>query len=410
MKILWVKTELLHPLDKGGKIRTFHMLRELKRVHHITYVTLDDGQAAPDAVERAAEYCHDVVRIPFRVQPKRSSGFYAELVGNLPSSLPYAVAKYRSRAMRQEISARVAGADVDVLVCDFLFPSVNVPDGLRCSALLFQHNVEALIWKRHWELARDPVSRAYLRTQWRRMRAFEGGECHRYDHVVVVSPEDRDLVSREYGVRGVSDVPTGVDTAYFRPSGRYRRDPHSMVFTGSMDWIPNEDAVRFYVEQILPRVRQALPDATLVVVGRNPSPGLLALAAREPGVIVVGRVEDVRPYMERASLYVVPLRIGGGTRLKIFEAMAMGLPVVSTRVGAEGLPVTDGQDIVLADAPAQFADGVVQLLTDQARARTLGEVAARTVRERAGWDRVATEFAAICERVAADTYESAGRP
>jgi len=312
--------------------------------------------------------------------------------------------------MRQAIGARAAGGDVDALVCDFLFPSVNVPDGLRCRALLFEHNVEALIWKRHWELARDPVSRAYLRSQWRKMQAFEAGECRRYDHVVVVSPEDRELVSREYGVRGVSDVPTGVDTAYFCPSGRYRRDPHSMVFTGSMDWIPNEDAVRFYVQQILPRIRQTLPDATLVVVGRNPSPALLTLAAREPGVIVTGRVEDVRPYMERAALYVVPLRIGGGTRLKIFEAMAMGLPVVSTRVGAEGLPVTDGQDIVLADSPAQFADAAVQLLTDQTRARTLGDVAARTVRERAGWDRVAAEFAAICERVAADTYETAGRP
>jgi sugar transferase (PEP-CTERM/EpsH1 system associated) len=410
VKILWVKTELLHPLDKGGKIRTFHMLRELKRVHDVTYVTLDDGHAAPDAVERAEEYCDDVVRIPLRVQPKRSLGFYAEVVGNLPSPLPYAIARYRSRAMQRAIRDRVARGDVDVLVCDFLVPSVNVPHDLPCRQVLFQHNVEALIWKRHWQLARDPVSRAYLRSQWRKMRAFEMGECRRYDHVVVVSPEDRGLVSREYGLSDVSEVPTGVDTAYFRPSGKYGPEPHSMVFTGSMDWIPNEDAVRFYVQEILPRIRQALPDATLVVVGRNPSPALLALAARVPGVTVTGRVEDVRPYMERAALYVVPLRIGGGTRLKIFEAMAMGLPVVSTRVGAEGLPVTDGQDIELADSPAQFAAAAVQLLTDQARARTLGGVAARTVRERAGWDRAATEFAAICERVAANTYEMVGRP
>lgn len=410
MKVLWVKTELLHPLDKGGKIRTFHMLRELKRAHHVTYVTLDDGHAAPDARERAAEYCHDLVRIPFRAQVKGSPGFYGELVGNLASPLPYAIAKYRSRAMRREIGARAASGDVDVVVCDFLSPSLNVPNDLPCTAVLFQHNVEALIWKRHWQLARNPLARAYLRAQWRKMHAFEAAECRRYDHVVAVSPEDRDLVSREYGVRGVSDVPTGVDTAYFRPSGESRRDPHGIVFTGSMDWIPNEDAVRFCVQQILPRIRRAVPDATLTVVGRNPSPALIALSAREPGLVVTGRVEDVRPYMERAALYVVPLRIGGGTRLKIFEAMSMGLPIVSTRVGAEGLPVTHGDDIALADSPEDFATRAIQLLTNERSARAMGDAASRLAREQGGWDRAATEFAAICERVVAGAGEAALRP
>ena len=181
----------------------------------------------------------------------------------------------------------------------------------------------------HVAVINQTLARAYFRGQWRKMHAFEAGECRHYDHVVVVSPEDRDLVSREYGVHSVSDVPTGVDTSYFCPTGTLPRDPHSMVFTGAMDWIPNDDAIRFCVQQILPRIRQAVPDATLTVVGRNPSPALVALSARVPGVTVTGRVEDVRPYMERAALYVVPLRIGGGTRLKIFEAMAMGLPVVS---------------------------------------------------------------------------------
>jgi len=164
------------------------------------------------------------------------------------------------------------------------------------------------------------------------------------------------------------------------------------------------------VLQIVPRIRQAVPDATLTVVGRNPSPTLRALGAREPAVIVTGTVEDVRPYMQRAALYLVPLRIGGGTRLKIFEAMAMGLPIVSTRVGAEGLPVTDGQDIVLADSAAHFASAAIQLLTDARRARALGEEACRTVRERAGWDRAARQFGVICERVVAGAYEGVLRP
>jgi len=314
MKILWVKTELLHPLDKGGKIRTFHMLRELKRVHHVTYLTLDDGRGAPDALERAAEYCHEVVRIRFRAQEKRSPGFYAELVGNLASPLPYAVAKYRSAAMRREIGARVATGDVDVLVCDFLFPSVNIPDDLGCPAVLFQHNVEALIWKRHWGLARDPVSRGYLRAQWRRIRAFEARECRRYDHVVVVSPEDRELVSREYDVRRVSEVPTGVDTEYFRSSGKGPRDPHNMVFTGSMDWIPNEDAVRFCVQEILPRIRQAVPDATLTVLERSlGGAGFNCVSSSDPKQ-ALAIVDLGHPFCHTAEC---------GTKIKLLQRLAI---------------------------------------------------------------------------------------
>src|SRR3989442_1700290 len=207
--------------------------------------------------------------------------------------------------------------------------------------------------------------------------AFEARECRRYAHVVAVSPEDRDLVSGEYSVDSVSAVSTGVDTVYFRPTNGRPCDTHSIVFTGSMDWMPNEDAVRFFVEQILPRIRQAIPDATFTVVGRNPSRALVELGVRRPGVIVTGGVDDVRPYMEQSALYLVPLRIGGGTRLKIFEAMAMGLPVVSTRIGAEGLPVTDGQDIVLADSPEQMANAAIQLLTDAAAAPAFGQRGAR---------------------------------
>ncbi|HEX9349014.1 MAG TPA: glycosyltransferase [Gemmatimonadales bacterium] len=403
MNILWVKTELLHPLDKGGKLRTFHMLRELKRLHRITYITLDDGDAGRDACDQAGEYCDELVTIPFHPPAQRSVGFYADLGFNLFSTLPYAVAKYRSRALRSAISTRVLAGDVDVVVCDFLAPSVNVAGDLPCPAVLFEHNVEALIWKRRCEVAADPLSRAYLRAQWERMRAFEARECRRYAHVVTVSPEDRAMVSREYQVDTVSDVPTGVDTAYFSPSGTHARDAHNMVFTGSMDWMPNDDAVRFCLGRIWPRIREALPSATFTVVGRKPSPALVALGSQQPGggggVTLTGRVDDVRPYMERAAVYLVPLRIGGGTRLKIFEAMAMGLPVVSTRIGAEGLPVTDGHDIVLADSPEDFAAAALQLLRDTARARAIGDEAARTVRSRAGWDRAATEFDAICRRV-----------
>jgi sugar transferase (PEP-CTERM/EpsH1 system associated) len=403
MKILWLKTELLHPVDKGGKIRSYNMLKELKRGCHITYLTLDDGTADTNARELASEYCDELVCIPQRRREKFTTGFYVELMFNLVSDLPYAIKKYESQAMRQEVATRVVNGSFDVLVCDFLAPAVNVPTDLNCPSVLFQHNVEAMIWKRHYEVQSSPPKKAYLFRQWQKMRAFEAKMCPQFDCVVAVSREDRELMQQEYGVEEIYDVPTGVDTTFFRPNGRTESRPHNLVFTGSMDWLPNEDAIRYFTEQIMPRIKEKVPGVTLTVVGRNPYPGLVELSKSDPSVIVTGRVEDVRPFMEEAAVYIVPLRIGGGTRLKIYEAMAMEKAIVSTTIGAEGLPVTAGKEILLADTPETFSDAVVRLLQQQTLAREIGRRAAARVREEFGWDKVADSFAAICERAIATT-------
>jgi len=396
--ILWLKTELLHPVDKGGRIRTYNMLRALRREHRVTYLTLDDGTAAPDAVAKAKEYCHELVRIPFRTAPKGGARFFAELARNLVSPLPYAVAKYRSAGMRKAVLEAVSG-DVDVVVCDFLFPSLNVPDGLGVPTVMFQHNVEAMIWQRHAEVATG-VKRVYMREQWRRMVRHERAECRRFDHVVAVSPQDAAVFRRDFAITSVSDVPTGVDVDYFRPTGREPRRARNLVFTGSMDWMPNEDAILWFADAILPLVRARVPDVTLTVVGRTPPARIRALDGTA-GIEVTGSVPDVRPYIERADVFVVPIRVGGGTRLKIFEAMAMERPVVSTPVGAEGLPLRDGVDGLLAAEPQAFADAVVALLGDPARAAAMGQAAAAHVRRDFGWDAVAARFAETCAAVAA---------
>jgi polysaccharide biosynthesis protein PslH len=222
--------------------------------------------------------------------------------------------------------------------------------------------------------------------------------CRRFDQVIAVSREDAEMMMKEYDAAGVEDVPTGVDTEFFRPAGRETARPGNLVFTGSMDWLPNEDAIRFFTSEIMPLIRQSVPGATLTVVGRNPSSSLVELSKRDASIEVTGRVEDVRPFIERAACYIVPIRIGGGTRLKIYEAMAMEKPIVSTAVGAEGLPVRDGQEILLADTPEEFAAEVVRVLKDKTLAEAVGARAARTVREHFGWGRVAELFAGICER------------
>lgn len=398
MRILWLKTELLHPVDKGGKIRTYNMLRELKRAHEITYLTLDDGSAPDDAPALAAEYCQHLIPVPHHTRPKFSAGFYVELGANLLSPFPYFMKKYQSAAMKSAIERQLRLGAVDVLVCDFLQPSVNLPDDLPVASVLFQHNVEAMIWKRHYEVQQNPVKKSYLFRQWRKSVNYERDACRRFDLVVAVSREDRETMQREYGLDQVADVPTGVDTEYFRPRTDVVREPHNLVFTGSMDWLPNEDAMQYFVKEILPLIKQQIPDVTVTVVGRNPYPSLIELAQRDPAIVVTGRVDDVRPYIDKAAAYIVPIRVGGGTRLKIYEAMAMEKPVVSTTVGAEGLPVRNEVELLLADTPEAFAGAVVRVFSDERLSRELAACAAKLVRESYSWGRSATVFAEECER------------
>jgi sugar transferase (PEP-CTERM/EpsH1 system associated) len=390
--VLWVKTELLHPIDKGGRIRTYNMLRALKHQHRVTYLTLDNGGAAPDAAESALEYCHELIRVPFAEARRRSPRFWLELLTNLASPLPYAIAKYRSERLRAEIRNAVQDRGIDVLVCDFLAPSQNVPDGLPCTTVLFQHNVEAAIWRRHADVRVNPLSKTYFREQWRRMERFERSECLRFDRVVAVSRADAEAIERDYRVTDVGDVPTGVDVDFFRPAGRATRNPRNLVFTGSMDWMPNEDGITWFVDDVLPRIHARMPDVTLTIVGRHPPPRIQQLAKQDSRLEVTGSVPDVRPYLERAAAFIVPLRVGGGTRLKIFEALAMELPLVSTTIGAEGLPLQDGYHLVIADAAQQFAESILELLADTERAGSLANAGADYVRSHFGWDRAAARF------------------
>jgi glycosyltransferase involved in cell wall biosynthesis len=341
--------------------------------------------------------------VPWRRAPLKGVRRALAILGNVFSTLPFAVAPYRSRAMTEAIRARCgtqAGA-ADVLVCDFLIPALNVPEGLACPVVLFQHNVEAMIWERRTRVAGNAVMRAFMGEQWRRMRRLEREQCLRFDHVVAVSAEDAAVFREQYGVQRVSSVPTGVDTEFFRPSAAVAQQPASIVFTGSMDWMPNEDGMVYFVNEILPLIERAVPGVTLTVVGRNPTAKVRALGEGRPNVRVTGTVPDVRPFLEEASVVVVPLRIGGGTRIKIYEAMGMERAVVSTTIGAEGLDVTHDEHLILADDPAAFAGAVISLLQSPERAAEIGRAAATHVRAHFGWAAVAEQFADSCHTAAA---------
>jgi glycosyltransferase involved in cell wall biosynthesis len=311
--------------------------------------------------------------------------------------------KWRVREVRDLVKGLVDDHTADVCVSDFLFAAANVPLKGRVPVVLFEHNVEYLIWQRLSTLESKPWRRALFELEWRKLRRQERAICRQADLTIAVSNEDRDRLAALAPDARVTSIPTGVDTNYFSPATT-PEIPGRLVFTGSMDWQPNEDAVTYFADAILPRIRQAVPTVSFAIVGRCPSARVKALAERA-GILVTGTVDDVRPSIAKAAVYVVPLRAGGGTRLKIFEALAMQKPVVSTTVGAEGLALTPGQEFVAADDADTFADEVILLLNDPARRRRLGRAGRDLVETHYSWPHIAHAFETACEEAVA-SYES----
>jgi sugar transferase (PEP-CTERM/EpsH1 system associated) len=394
MRILWLKSDLLLPLDKGGRLRTWHLMRHLATRHDITYLSFaEEGQERDDVVSRMREVAAKVVTVRRSDPAKRSLLFYMDAARYLADPQPYAVAKYRSTAYKSMLTTLLREESFDLLVCDFLVPAVNLPKTLPCPAVIFTHNVEAEIWRRHAETKASVPARWLYRLQHKRMLRFEEDTLRRFDGILAVSDADRETFARLYpevAAKPTWVVRTGVDTEYFVPSGEVAAGPH-LVFTGSMDWLPNEDAMLYFCHDILPLIREQEPAVTLSIVGRAPTPAVRALAEANR-IHITGRVDDVRPYMDEAAVYIVPLRIGGGTRLKIFEAMAAGKAVVSTTIGAEGLPVVAGEHALIADEPRAFADAVLSLLGDRAERRKLEAAARSLVVEHYDWSAVAGEL------------------
>ena len=408
MRILWLKTDLLLPLDKGGKLRTWHLMRHLAQHHEITYLGFADPGEDPRNVEGMAEVARFVETVPRVDARKGSLRFFARAAWHLADPLPYAVGQYRSRAYRQRVQELLATRNFDLVVSDFLPPIVNLPDKLPCPAVLFTHNVESEIWRRHAETAKGALKAALYGTQYRRMLRFESQSLRRFEGLLAVSEADRETFARLYpgiDLNTIHVVRTGVDTEYFSPAPSPSGSVE-LVFTGSMDWLPNEDGMLWFCRDILPLIKRDVPAVTLSIVGRAPTPAVKKLA-EEHGVRVTGRVEDVRPYMSTAAVFIVPLRIGGGTRLKIFEAMGMAKAVVSTTVGAEGLPVTHDRDILLADDPGSFARAVVRLLGDVQERRQLEAAARLLVAQHFDWSAVARDLDHALVRVASQGAEAA---
>jgi glycosyltransferase involved in cell wall biosynthesis len=399
MRILWVKAGGLWPLDTGGRLRTFHIVSELARRHSVTLVTTHRPDDRPEVLRARLQHCEAVVSFAHSAPKQGSAAFTRAVAASWLSPLPVDLFKWRVPALRAAVAEALATGQADLCVADFLYTTPNVPFDASVPVLFFDHNVEHVIWRRLAAVESRPWRRAALALEWRKVRRAEATACRRARLTVAVSDVDRRVLATHAPSATIRSISTGVDTEFFAPTGT-PETPGALVFTGSMDWYPNEDAMLDFMATMLPAIRTEIPGTSLTIVGRHPSSRLRAAAAAA-GARVTGTVDDVRPWVADASVFVVPLRVGGGTRLKIFEALAMGKAVVSTSIGAEGLPVQPGTHFVASDTREAFVRAVVDLLREPVRRKTLGAEGRRLVEERFGWSQIGRAFGDLCAEAAA---------
>jgi polysaccharide biosynthesis protein PslH len=405
LRILWVKAGKLLPVDTGGKIRSYNILRQLARAHTVTLLSYYGGQKDSDYEDQILHELPGSETIHTAALDGSALAQSVDYAWRFFRWPPFAVSKFTHREVQRVVSSWLAADSFDVAVCDFLSASLNFPETLTTPSVLFQHNVETALWQRMAATESNPVKRTAYMIEARKMARYEQSALSMFHHIIAVSDHDRRQMLAMEPSCNISVVPTGVDTEKYTVAAPASADPPKLMFLGSMDWEPNIDAVAYFCREIFPAVRAAFPTAIFQIVGRNPHATVRQLVS--DSVEVTGTVPSVQEYLRDATVVVVPLRVGGGTRLKIFEAMASGKAVVSTSVGAEGLAVQSGRDLILADDARSFAEAIVLLLRDGKLRRQYEEAAARLAAQ-FDWSNIAHQFADVLQN-ACRTREASAR-
>ena len=402
MRILFLTPQLPYPPRQGTQLRNYQIIRMAAGAHQVdllSFIRPGDGTAIVDV-------CRKVETVP---APHRGRLFRVRSM--FTSTKPDLARRLASRDFEVALCSLLKSNHYDIVQIEGLemaiYISIALAEAPDTTTVIFDdHNVEHILQLRaarvdaghfySWPKA------IYSVVQWAKLKRYERWACNSAGAVLAVSDADAEAL-RKIGVETpVAVVPNCIDVAWYKRPSEATSDPDTLLFTGSLDYRPNIDAVRWFVSAIFPRILARRPQTKFLIVGRSPSASVLRLAHRHPAIRVVGDVEDVRPFLFRGTVFVVPIRMAGGSRLKILEAMAAGLPVVSTTIGAEGLDLSRDADVLLADSPRAFADTIIRLLEDEDLRQQLGASGRKTVEEGYDWRHVAPRLLAVYDTAGAD--------
>lgn len=375
MRILLLTPQRPYPPHQGTTLRNFNLIRQLARRHEVCVLTFLEPDQDPNNAGPLADLCAWVDTVPV---PARSTNLRLRQL--LTTSRPDMSWRLWSPGLDHRLARRLHEQPFDIVEIEGIEMAPYLPTleaaSPRPLIIYDAHNAEWILQKRAFLADISNPARwaatAYSWIQWRRLRRYEAGLLRRVDHTIAMSGPDQVALRDVAPDVPITVIPNGVDLPAYQ---KFEGAPvnFDLLFTGKMDFRPNIDAVLWFGEKVLPQIQRQRPGTTFAVVGQRPHPRLDVLR-NTPGVTITGYVPDPRPYIAGAIVYVAPLRVGGGTRLKLLEAMAMGKAIVATSVGAEGFPVVNGQELVLADEPHLFAEEVLDLLSNPMRRERLGRV------------------------------------
>ncbi len=385
MRILVVDEEIPFPLNSGKRLRTFNLLKHLSSRHEIFFVCRQHEDEKAIEAGGLEDEGINVQVVPHMIRKKAGLNFYTALFANIFSRYPYSVTSHYSRLFEATIVELMREKQFDLIHCEWTPYAVNLKKVLPFPSVIAAHNVESMIWRRNYEVEQNLLKKLYIYFQWKKMELFEKKTYGELTRTVAVSLQDKNVIAQWIPGDLIDVVENGVDIDYFNTS-KTNCKANSLVFSASMDWRPNVDGMLYFLDKIWPLVLELFPDSTLTIVGRSPMKVLKDKIANLESVTLTGTVKDVRPYIENASVYIVPLRIGGGSRLKILEAFSMRKPVVSTSVGAEGLEVESGRDLIIADDPHTFVSAIERLFQDSVLRERLGGEGRTLVEAKYQWE------------------------
>jgi glycosyltransferase involved in cell wall biosynthesis len=377
MRILYIATQYPLPVNNGVKMRVWSLLRAIASAgHEIMLATFADPDDADSTENELRAVCKDCEIIRRRTESMSGSTNYLARLAGVLSSSPFTINRCRSDEMRTALERRLNTGAFDLVLCDNVFTTVNLPPTLL-PILLNSHNLEHLVLQRYAEQESNPAKALYARTEAAKLRRFEVAACKRAALVMVCSRLDGEILERLCPGLKTAVVPNVVDVRDYEMATD--EDPDTIVYQGGMDWLPNRDALYYFVRTILPLIQKEIPNVRLIAAGRNPPPEFRARFADVSALKFTGTLPDLRPVVAKAAVSIVPLRVGSGTRLKILESAALGKAIISTTIGVEGLDFVPGKEILVEDDPDAFASNVIELLRDPARRKAMGQAARNRV-------------------------------
>lgn len=398
--ILFVSQQIPWPTDSGGNIRTYHLLAALARRFAVTLVCSagDEATAAAGKAE-LSRFCRAIHIVPD--EKSRTPLFLARtVVGSLVRGLPAVIQHNLNRSMARTVESLLGGERFEVIHLNHVDTAPYAAPAEDRLQVIDTHNILHQYYARRAAVERNPLTKILCRIESRRLERFERRTFRRADLVLACSRTEALAVEALAPEVDSSVVPNGVDCAYFSPApGDPFDNRPDLVFVGDLGYAPNRDAAAFFIRSVLPAVRRRVEGCRFLLVGGNPGTRLAKLAAGRPEIVATGWVEDVREYVRGAKIFVVPIRYGSGTRLKVLEAFAMGVPTVSTTVGAEGIEYRHGRDILIADSPGSMCEAICSLLENRERYRRLRAACRQTALQTYDWPKIGDEVVRLYDEL-----------